>query len=778
MILNLLYIFAMLNNNKYKLLKSLKYKIMKTQILIAAIFFSGFVFAQEKSDTLKTKNIEAVTLKKQVFKKQNDRFIYDVASSPVAKGTNTFNLLKQTPMISSIDGKTLKILGKSEAVIYINNKKSNMDADALIEMLKNTPSEDIQKIEVITVPGSEFQVESSEGVINIVMKKNRNNGYNGTLKVQNEQAYYNNPSTSASFNFRRDKLAVNTNMSVGSWTEREKYRLSNGNSTYMNESYGFNDDPNKNVGGSINMDYEINKKQNVGFTYNMRYNKSFNSVLDITNTQNGILKNRTVNNENAQTRNHSFNVNYEVKTDSLGSKLTSNVSYLWFNRDKYSINETFPFYADKDNSYGAFKQWVPQIINNYAANVDYLQKTIKGGSWLMGISYNNTNTDNDTRQDVYQSPDFVNDPNQTNHFIYKENILGAYVTYERKLNEKISGKIGTRYEMTRSTGEILGKTGFTRNYNNLLPYLNLNYAISEDHNLSYTFSSRVRRPRFWELNPSRTYFTPDNYTQNNPFILASKFYNQEINYMFKNAFYANLSFNYAGDASGQIPLQGTLTRPEKDSNGTVVLDSDGNPKMTTAKFLRYIRTNYGNNKQLGLTLGMNKAWFKEIWTTNYSANLVYAVYAGKVSEDPTSTPNPGQTEIISPYIINIKNLSFSAQLNNSIRLSSKKDWFLGINYFFAGKSKAEIGEVGVRQSLDINVKKIMGNWTFLAEVYDAFNQNFYKLRGTQPDGSYNNMTSFEYPRIFSVGATYNFGNQKLKKTREMKSANDAVKSRT
>uniref|UniRef100_A0AAU6WS59 TonB-dependent receptor n=1 Tax=Chryseobacterium endophyticum TaxID=1854762 RepID=A0AAU6WS59_9FLAO len=316
---------------------------MKTQILIAAIFFSGFVFAQEKSDTLKTKNIEAVTLKKQVFKKQNDRFIYDVASSPVAKGTNTFNLLKQTPMISSIDGKTLKILGKSEAVIYINNKKSNMDADALIEMLKNTPSEDIQKIEVITVPGSEFQVESSEGVINIVMKKNRNNGYNGTLKVQNEQAYYNNPSTSASFNFRRDKLAVNTNMSVGSWTEREKYRLSNGNSTYMNESYGFNDDPNKNVGGSINMDYEINKKQNVGFTYNMRYNKSFNSVLDITNTQNGILKNRTVNNENAQTRNHSFNVNYEVKTDSLGSKLTSNVSYLWFNRDKYSINETFPF---------------------------------------------------------------------------------------------------------------------------------------------------------------------------------------------------------------------------------------------------------------------------------------------------------------------------------------------------------------------------------------------------------------------------------------------------
>lgn len=751
---------------------------MKTPILFAALFFTGFVFSQQKSDTLKTKNIEGINLKKQVFKKQSDRFIYDVASSPIAKGTNTFNLLKQTPMISSIDGKTLKIMGKSEVVIYINNKKSNMDAEALIEMLKNTPSEDIQKIEVITVPGSEFQVESNDGVINIVMKKSRNNGYNGTLKVQDEQTFYNNPSASASLNFRKDKFSVNTNLSAGSWTDRQKYRLSNGDSTFRNESYGFNKDPNKNFGGSVNIDYEINKKQNLGFTYNMRYNKSFNSILDITNIQNGVLKNRTVNDENAQTRNHSFNLNYEIKTDSLGSKLTSNVSYLWFNRDKFSTNETFPFYNDKDNQYGAFKQWVPQIINNYAANIDYIKKTAKGNSWLMGISYNNTKTDNDTRQDIYTPNGFINDFGQTNHFIYKENILGAYITYERKLSEKISGKIGTRYEMTRSSGEILGKTSFDRNYNNLLPYLNFNYTINADNNVSYTFSSRVKRPRFWELNPSRTYFTPDNYTQNNPFVLASKYYNQEINYMFKNAFYANLSFNYVQDASSQLPLQGTITKQKKDENGNIVLDENGVPVMVTTKFLRYIRTNYGNNKQLGLTIGMNKSWFKEIWTTNYSVNLAYSMYSGMVSEDPTSVPTPKQTETLLPYVINVKNFNFSTQLNNSIRLSSKKDWFLGINYFYAGKSKMEIGELGTRQSLDLSIKKLTGSWTFLVELYDVFNQNFDKINGIQPDGSYNNVTNFNYPRLLSIGVTYNFGNQKLKKTREMKSANDAVKSRT
>lgn len=751
---------------------------MKTQILIAALFFSGLVTAQQKKDSLKVNAIEAVNIKKQVFKKQGDRLIYDVASSPIAKGTNTFNLLKQTPMISSVDGKSLKILGKNDAVIYINNKKTNMDSEALIEMLKSTPSEDIQKIEVITVPGSEFQVESKEGVINIVMKKNKNNGYNGTLKMQNEQTYYNNPSAGASFNFRQGKWSGNSNFRTSSWNDRERYTLSNGDPTFRNDSYGYNDDPNKTVGGGFNVDYEINKKQSLGLSYNMRYNKSFNSVLDITNLQNGVLTNRTTNHEDAQTRNHSFNLNYEIKTDSLGSKLTSNVSYLWFNRDKISFNESFPLYESKNNIYSALRQSVPQIINNYAANIDYLKKTAKGATWLFGISYNHTNTDNDTRQDILIKDEFINDPTQTNHFIYKEKILGAYINYERKLTDKLAGKLGLRYEMTQSTGDILGKTGFERNYNNLLPYLNLNYAINSDHNLTYTFSSRIRRPRFWELNPSRTYFTPTNYLQNNPFIVASKYYNQELNYMYKNAFYANLSYTMIDDASSQLPLRGILTRPIRNENGEIVYDPLGNPIMEKVQFLRYIRTNYGSSRELGLTLGMNKSWFKDIWTTNYSVNLGYTTYQGSVSKDPTSMLGPGETEELYTYVLDVKNYNMSATLNNIIRLSSKKDWFLGINYMFNSRIATEGGMMGARQSFDFSVKKIVGDWTILVELNDAFNQNFYRIEGVQPLGVYNNVTNFNYPRVFSVGATYNFGNQKLKKAREMKSANDAVKSRT
>ncbi|HAP95814.1 TonB-dependent receptor domain-containing protein [Epilithonimonas hominis] len=744
---------------------------MKTKILMAAIFFSGLISAQQtQKKTEETKTIEEVKLNKKVFVKKSDRFVYDVASSPIAKGTNSFNLLQQTPMLSSTDGKTFKIMGKSNVVFYINGKKTLMDAEAITEMLKNTPSENIQRIEVVTVPGSEFQVEANEGVINIVMKKSKTNGYNGTLKMNNSQTFYNNPSSGIALNARQNKWSFSSNFNMGSWRQREKYTLTNGNDTFQNNSFGTMDDPNKNYGGSMNIDYEINKKQNLGFSYNVRYNKSFGSVLDMTNFENGVLSNRTINREDAQTRNHNFNLNYEIKTDTLGSKLISNVSYLWFNRDKVSLGESFPLKAGARHS--AFQQTVPQIINNYAANIDYIKNFRNESTFAIGSSYNYTNTDSDTRQNDFDGTQFVTNNTLSNHFIYKENIIGTYVTFDKKFSDKFSGKIGTRFEATLSTGDVVGKSdiGFERNYNNLLPYATLNYAINDNNNLTYSFSSRVRRPGFGQLNPSRTYFTPTNYIQNNPFMQASKNYNQEINYMYKNAFYANVSFNYADNAYGQLPLQGTMT--EK------VIDANGNKVEVKTDFLRYIRTNYGNNKQIGLTLGMSKAWFGDIWTTNYSANFEYATFKGGVTKDPTSQPVPGITETLEPFIIDVKTLNTFFQANNMIRLSAKKDWYLGVNYWLTPTREVEMGKLYKQQSFDMNIKKIMGNFTFLVEVNDIFNSNIDDIRTAQAKGSYNTVRSFKYGRELNINVTYNFGNQKLKKAREVKSANDAIRSRT
>ncbi|MGU9937826.1 outer membrane beta-barrel protein [Empedobacter brevis] len=705
-------------------------------------------------------DLKEVVIAKKVFQKKADRFVFDVSNSSVAKGNDAFNLLKQTPLVSSTDGKNLKILNKSDVIIYINGRKSNMDNEAVIEMLKNTPSENIQKIEVITTPGSEFSVEANTGVINIVMKTATTNGLNGNVRFVDQQAYFNSQRLNAGLNYRKDKLAINSGIYTGNNKSREKNILSNGNDHFINESRGIVDDPNTNVGGNVGFDYELAKNQNIGLTYNFRYNKSFGSKFKLDNYYNHEFKNQTINLENAQTRNHSFNLNHEVRIDSLGSKLVTNASFLNYKREMRSTNTTIP--ADNENI-EIFRQNVPQIINNFSANADYTLKTKNENTWLFGGSYTFTKTDNDTKQENFVNENFITDETLSNHFLYKENIAGLYLTFEKQVSEKFSGKIGTRFEITKTDGDILDKNNsFKNNYNNILPYLSLNYAVHQNHNLSYSFSSRVRRPAFWELNPSRVYLTQTNYIQNNPFMMSSKYYKQEFNYLYKNAYFFNAEFEYIDDATSQLPLQGTVKNLETGE---------------TTEFLRYIRMNYGNKKSLNLSVGMNKSFYDGIWSTNYILVYMYQTYRGTINSDPTYIPKPGFEENLSPYVVDRQSSNIYFKLDNTIRLSSKKDWFLGINYWYLSPFEIELGKLGKQHSFDVNIKKIWNNWTLMFEAYDLFNTNITTINGKQENGNFNNVWQQSYNREFSISLSYKFGNQKLKKSRQIDEANSTIKSR-
>ncbi|KUJ58044.1 TonB-dependent receptor domain-containing protein [Chryseobacterium aquaticum] len=747
---------------------------MKTPLLIAAIFFTGLTFAQEKkSDTLQTKKIEEVVIKKQVFKKQSDRFVYDVAASPVTKGNNTFDMLKQTPLLSTTDDKTLKIAGKNNALIYINGRKTNMDAESLTQFLKNTPAENIQKIEVITVPGSEFQVESSDGIINIVLKKKMSDGTSGNMRMSNSQNKYNASSASFSVNYRKDKLGISANLSGGENIQAQSYILRNGNDLVKNESVGDIDDPNKNLGGYLNFDYQLNDKSNLALSWNSWANKSYGSTVELLNTLNiykpdGSLDKtdltRSSNLENARNYNNSVNLNYELKTDSLGSKLNLNAAYLIYKRFQNSDNKTIV-----ENPAGVFTQLrqnvlqdIPQIINNFSSTVDYIQKFKHDFTVSVGGNFNATKTDNDTKNffNYYDANGNLKsiDPD-LNHFIYDEQIYGAYITFEKKFSDKFSGKVGTRYEITRSLGtsEIPDQPmqEFERNYNNLLPYLSLNYAINDKNNISYAFSSRMRRPSFWELNPVKNILTEDNYTQNNPFVKASSTYNQELTYMFKNSYFLILNHSYFKDIITQVPLQRDIERDGK-----------------TYRQLAYIRTNFGDKQEMSVMLGMQKTFFNQYLTTNFNIGVQHNINKGTLNTDPTS----GQ--VFDTYINNRESSSIVIQTNNTLRLDKKKTWFLGVNYFYVDKQQIELGMLKNLMSLDLSIKKNWNDWTFALNMNDVLNTNIVEIEDSQANGTYNYIRNNQYRRGGTFSITYNFGNQKVKKVRDIEGASDAIKSRT
>lgn len=762
---------------------------MKKLIISLSVLSGIIAFGQGtvKNDSAKVHNIQEVLMTKKVFKKESDRFVYDISNAPVAKGSTTFDILKQTPLISTTDESTLKIAGKNNAIIYIDGKKTNMDAQSLAQFLKNTPAENIQKIEVITMPGSEFQVEASDGIINIVMKKKMTNGLNGNIRMASSANIYSSNSSSFSANYRKDKLGISANLTGSENIQPQSYILRNGNSKATNESVGDIIDPNKNLGGYLNIDYQLTEKANMALSWNTWANKSYNSTVDLFNTIRTLKEgnvwetkySRSKNKEDARSYNNSVNLNYELKTDSLGSKLNLNAAYLNFKRFQSTDNNTYASTADGIDLYRSryVSQSLPQLINNFSGMSDYIQKFKNDLTVSVGGNYNKTKTDNDTQSvtsifnadgslaEVYNAEGIkIDNPLSTpNHFLYDENIYGLYITVEKKFSDKFSGKIGTRYEMTKSTGtsdnaQDVNLRNIERNYSNILPYLSLNYAINEKNNISYAFSSRMRRPSFWEINPVKNILTENNYVQNNPFVKASSSYNQELTYMFKNSYFLILNHSLEKDIITQVPLQG------------IPVHADGS--VGTQNQLRYIRTNFGDKQEMSAMFGIQKSFFKQAWTTNFNIGVQHNKNNGSLSVDPTTG------DIFPLYTNNTSSTSFVVQTNNNIRLDQKKTWFAGVNFFYVDKQQIELGMLKNLSSLDLSLKKIWNDWTFTVNVNDILKTNIVEVEDYQANGNYNYVQNNMYRQSVGASIVYNFGNQKVKKVRNIESASDEIKSRT
>ena len=732
---------------------------MKRLTFAAILLAANLYYAQTDStkQEVRTKKIEEVILERKAVRKESDRLVFDVAASPVTKGSTSFDILKQTPLVTSSDDKTLKIAGKNNAVIFINGRKTQMDAESLSQFLKSTPAENIQKIEVITTPGSEFQVEASDGIINIVLKKKMTDGWNGNLRMSNAQNKYNANSASASLNYRKDKLGVNANLSTSENIQAQQYLLKNGNGTDHNQSEGSVYDPNSNIGGYVNVDYQLTERSNIALTWNSWYNKSYGSETDLFNTittNTGTKNTRSRNYEDARSSNNNFNLNYELKTDSLDSTLKLNASYLNYKRLQKTNNYTFLVNNGLEEKTHRIYQDMPQYIDNFSGMVDYIKKFNNDFTVSVGGNYNKTKTDNDTKEYYYDANDISNSA-KLNHFIYDENIYGVYANAEKKFSEKFSGKIGLRYEITNSLGTSeqpnQSKSEIKQDYNKLLPFLNFNYGINENHNLSYSFSSRMRRPSFWEINPVRNYLTENNYVQNNPFMKASTTYNQELTYMYKAQYFVILNHSLMKDVITQVPLQG-------EQNGQNVL--------------RYIRTNFGDRQEMSAMFGIQKSFFKQYLTTNFNVGVQHNRNNGSLSIDPTSG------DAFPTYTNKVNSTSFVIQTNNTIRLDKKKTWFAGVNFFYVNKQQIELGQLKSLSSLDLSLKKNWENWTFALNVYDVLRKNIVQVEDYQENGNYNYVQNDQFRRGMNLSLTYTFGNQKIKRVRNIESASDDIKSRT
>ncbi len=490
---------------------------MKT-ILIPIALLAGIVtFAQEKQDSIKSKekSIEGVTVtvRKPTVESKVDRTVFNVANSAILAGNTTWDVLRMTPLVSIDNNDAVKAEGES-VTVYINDRKSVFTGKELKEYLKTIPADNLMKIEVITSPSSRYEATGS--VINIVLKKRDDEGIKGSLTFNNKQNTKNSQYTNLNLNYHKKNF---TQTLIGGYSDNTNVQR-NSNLYTLYENNSVQQTNSKTIGRyrspsvSSTSEFELNNKNTAGII--LEYYQS--NAISASQTSGTTYKNGEFDNSFDQNQN----------SNGLNRNLGTNIFYKFYDKDKnriLDVNAGTNYYSESGDNY-----FIKNIISkkpsiskigiltdtenrNYFLKVDYTQPLGKsGGTFEVGgkMDFNNNVVPNTLYGNSLQG--------LSTHdiFHYEDNINSLYANYSRKFFDKLETRIGIRYEHIdyKIRQEVSGKSRQDA-YGAFLPNILVKYSFSDKYDLSLTYNRNLWRPWYAEFNPFMTPNTDGIYSRGN-----------------------------------------------------------------------------------------------------------------------------------------------------------------------------------------------------------------------------------------------------------------------
>ncbi|WP_298517898.1 outer membrane beta-barrel family protein [uncultured Kordia sp.] len=486
-----------------------------------------------------------ITARKKLIQQKVDRLIFNVENTVAGTGGTALDALKATPSVN-VETDKLAIIGKGNVRVMINDRIVQLSGNELTAYLNTIASDDIKNIEVITTPPSKYDAEGNSGLINIVLKKSKENSWNNQIRTSYTQATYALFNFGNTFNYNKNKVSViaSLNGTKGHTAQFNEFDI-----IYPSASTETNlDMKNKEnmISGRLGLDYKLTDNATVGISYIGSFeDKSINDGgRTRTDDGNGTF---TINQGNANTtnKNHSINAHYIQKLDTLGRKLAIDVDYFNF-KNSFDRNFSSEQFITNQNYFEA-RNNTNQNIKNYSGKID-VEHPSKWGSFSYGVKSTVTKTDSDVAFYNTTTGIPVFDPTQSNEFMYSENINAVYADMSKPLNEKWQAKIGLRFENTRTKG--VSKTNNQTDintYNKLFPSVFLGYNPSEKNMFNLSYSKRIQRPSFERLNPFRFYINSISYQEGNPFLRPQISDNLEFTHIYKGKLISKAFVSYVDD---------------------------------------------------------------------------------------------------------------------------------------------------------------------------------------------------------------------------------------
>lgn len=662
---------------------------MRSLITIILLFVLNHTGKAQQKDTSKALKEVTVTAKMPLIKHKADRIIVNVDGMITAAGSNALEVLSKSPgVFVDIDG-NIQLNGKGGVLVLIDDKPTYFSAQDLAAYLRSLPAGMLDKIELISNPPARYDASGS-AVINLQLKKNKTPGCNGNISIGYNQGRYARSNDALNINYRHKKVNVFGNIGyardAGYTLENSRRNYFNGSATLLDRRYHYSSNG-YNIRAGI--DYYASAKTTLGvlLTGGIRPRSdqlNYNSdQLNVDQKPDSTALGNTAG--DYQWYSGGVNLNMLHRINEKGASITGDLDYvnIHVNGSQYLLTNVYQLDGNLGSTNDILYQ-LPADINIWSVKTDYTLPLKGNTSFEAGYksSWVSTNYKNSWFQKAGNA--YVPDYGRSDHFMYTENINALYASVAKEW-KRWSVKGGVRMENTLMQGNqpgniIIADSAFKRNYTNFFPsfYLTWKADTSGNHTIGISYSTRIRRPGYQQLNPFLFYNDRYTYATGNPGLKPQHLSGIELKYSYKSIFGVELAYLKVNRLIQSIiqPVGDVfVTRPEN------------------------FGVNYSFNLISWLSADLVKAWH-----VNASFILFHLINKG-IADD---------------QIVNNHINSGELEINNQFRLS--KNWSAEISGLYATSHLAGQTKTNPFWHLDAGIQKLIlkERGTLKVSVNDLF----------------------------------------------------------
>lgn len=688
-----------------------------------------------------------VTARKPLVEVRPDKLVFNVEGSINAAGSNALELLQKSPGVIVDKDDNIILSGKNGVRVYVDGKPSPLGPADLAAYLRSMNSNDIEAIEIITNPSAKYDAEGNAGIINIRLKRNKNFGWNGSVSGGYGIGIYSKYNGGLSLNYRNKRINFYSNYSAYNSKNESQlnlYRIQN-DTTYDQRSTSIYYSKGHNL--KTGLDIFLNKKNVLGIMFNANFSDndwSGNSRTPIAaEGARDMERVLTALGKSTSNRNNiTGNINYKF-ADTSGRELNIDADYGMYRLRNNGVTPNVYTKANTSQveSIYTFSTNTPTNIDLISLKADYEQNFAKG-KLSTGFKSSQVRTDNDFsffNHDINDNPVFDNQ--RSNRFLYTEWINAVYGQYKRQI-KKINYQVGIRFEQTNSKGDLRSEQAIDnkivkRSYLDFFPSAGISYQLNQTSSIGFSYSRRIDRPRYQDLNPFENKIDELSYQKGNPFLRPQYTHSVELRHTYKYTLTTTLSYSDVRDYFAQI---------------SDTIEGKRNFLM---------QRNLANQKIISLNISYPFSITKW-WSVYANLNVYHTRYNASFEQGKTIRLNATVASIYQQQTFQLG-----------------KKWTAELSGFFNSPSIWG-GTYQTRSiwSLDAGLQKRF--WKDNASIKLSVSDLFFKMpwRGTSEFGGLYIIASGRWEsRQLKMNFTYRFGNKQVKSARNRNTGLDDLKGR-